>query len=95
MLGFERRVVAALVDGVDADVRAGIERWVEESLDDLPDHVRLGIRAQSVVLGVWYRTRPDDVLVDRLQASPLLPVRGYVRAVRSLVLMAQHELAPA
>jgi len=97
VLGFERRVVAALVDGGDPVLRAGVESWVETSLDALPDHVRLGIRAQSVVLGVWYRTRPDGVLVGRLQASPLWPVRGYLRAIRSLVLMAQHELdgAPA
>ena len=95
MLGFERRVVAALTDDVDSAARAQIEHWVEVSLDDLPDAVRLGIRAQSIVLGLWYRTRPDDVLVDRLQESPLWPVRGYLRAIRSLVLMSKHELEPA
>ena len=92
MLGFERRVVSALVDDVDAAARTRIEAWVEVSLDDLPDVVRLGVRAQSVVLGLWYRTRPDAVLVERLQDSPLWPVRGYLRAIRSLVLMARHEL---
>lgn len=95
MLGFERRVVGALVDDVDPASRAQIERWVEVSLDDLPDVVRLGVRAQSVVLGLWYRTRPDQVLVERLQDSPLWPVRGYLRALRSLVLMARHELVDA
>ena len=95
VLGFERRIVAALVDGADAGVREAVERWVDASLDDLPDHVRLGIRAQSIVLGAWYRNRPDDALPALLQASPLWPVRQYLRAIRSLVLMAQHELVPA
>ena len=92
MLGFERRVVGALTGDVDAAARTRIEAWVAVSLDDLPDVVRLGVRAQSLVLGLWYRTRPDEVLVERLQESPLWPVRGYLRAIRSLVLMGRHEL---
>jgi hypothetical protein len=92
VLGFERRVVGALTGDVASPDRARIEAWVEVSLDDLPDVVRLGVRAQSIVLGLWYRTRPDEVLVARLQESPLWPVRGYLRAIRSLVLMARHEL---
>ena len=95
VLGFERRVVAALVDDAEPGVRDGIEAWVEASLADLPDHVRLGIRAQSIVLGIWYRSRPGDALPALLQASPLWPVRQYLRAIRSLVLMAQHELPAA
>ena len=95
MLGFERRVVASLTGDVDAAARTQIEAWVEVSLDDLPDIVRLGIRAQSIVLGLWYCTRPDAVLVERLQDSPLWPVRGYLRAIRSLVLMSRHELVEA
>jgi len=95
VLGFERRVVSALTNDVDDAARARIEQWVEVSLDDLPDLVRLGVRAQSVVLGLWYRSRPDDVLVERLQESPLWPVRGYLRALRSLVLMSRHELVDA
>jgi hypothetical protein len=95
VLGFEKRVVAALIDGADPALRPGIEAWVEDSLDDLPDHVLLGIRVQSVVLGVWYRTRADSAVLRSLQNSPLWPVRQYLRALRSLVLMAQHELVPA
>lgn len=92
MLGFEKRVVNALADDADPALRPGIEAWVEASLDDLPDHVLLGIRVQSIVLGAWYRTRDDASVLRSLQASPLWPVRQYLRALRSLVLMAQHEL---
>ena len=37
----------------------------------------------------------DEVLVERLQESPLWPGRGYLRAIRSLVLMSRHELVEA
>jgi len=98
MLGFERRVVAALTDAADPRVRAGVEAWVETSLRDMPDHLRLGVWVESVLLGVWARVaaRDDDAaLLRSLQASPLWPVRQYVRLLRSLVLFAEHELEPA
>ena len=94
MLGFERRMVAALTTTPDATVRAGVEGWVDDTLGDMPEHLRLGVVVQSVALGLWARVRgTDDVsLVGSFERSPLWPVRAYVRLLRSLVLYAEHEL---
>ena len=94
MLGFERRMVAALTTTPDASVRAGVAGWVDDTLRDMPEHLRLGVLVQSIALGVWARVRRSDdaSLVRSFDRSPLWPVRGYVRLLRSLVLYAEHEL---
>ena len=94
MLGFERRMVAALTTTPDASLRAGVESWVDDTLRDMPEHLRLGVVAQSLALGAWARVRPraDDALVRAFERSPLWPVRAYVRLLRSLVLYAENEL---
>ena len=94
MLGFERRMVAALTTTPDAELRAGVEGWVDDTLRDMPEHLRLGVVAQSVALGLWGRLRRTDdaSLVRSFERSPLWPVRAYVRLLRSLVLYAEHEL---
>jgi len=94
MLGFERRMVAALTTNDDPAVRAGVEGWVDDTLRDMPEHLRLGVLVQSIALGVWARVRRSDdaSLVRSFDRSPLWPVRGYVRLLRSLVLYAEHEL---
>ncbi|MEN3272113.1 MAG: hypothetical protein V7636_874 [Actinomycetota bacterium] len=94
MLGFERRMVAALTTTPDVAVRAGVEGWVDDTLRDMPEHLRLGVVAQSVALGLWARVRGTDdaSLVGSFERSPLWPVRAYVRLLRSLVLYAEHEL---
>ena len=94
MLGFERRMVAALTTTPDASLRAGVEAWVDDTLRDMPEHLRFGVLAQSVALGAWSRVRPhaDDALVHSFERSPLWPVRAYVRLLRSLVLYAENEL---
>jgi hypothetical protein len=92
MLGFERRMVAVLTP--DAKVRAGVEGWVDDTLRDMPEHLRLGVFVQSIALGLWARMRHSDdtSLVRSFDRSPLWPVRAYVRLLRSLVLYAEHEL---
>jgi hypothetical protein len=95
MLGFERRVVAALTSVTDPDLRAGVARWVDETLQDMPEHLRLGVLAETVALGLWAKVRgsDDDALIASFEASPLWPVRQYVRLLRGLVIFAEQELA--
>ena len=95
MLGFERRMVAALTAPSDPVLRAGVERWVDDTLRDFPEHVRLGIVGESVLIGLWARVtgKADDELLGSLQRSPLWPVRQYVRLLSGLVIFAEQELA--
>jgi hypothetical protein len=94
MLGFERRMVAALTTSPDPVLRAGVEGWVDDTLRDMPEHLRLGVLVESVGLGLWSRVRPADdrALLQSFERSPLWPVRQYVRLLRSLVLYAENEL---
>ena len=97
MLDFERRLVAALTD-TDADRRQRVGEFVEGSLEAMPEHLRLGVLAESVAFATWARlrgTRDVADLVRTLEASPIALVRQYVRLFRSLVLFAEQELAPA
>ena len=98
MLGFERRIVAALTTASEPSLRDGVEQWVEATLDDMPEFLRLGVLAESIGLGLWARVRAgldDRALIASFEASPLWPVRQYVRLLRGLVIFAEQELAPA
>ena len=97
MLGFERRIVAALTTVTDPDLRAGVAGWVDDTLRDMPEHLRLGVLAESIGLGLWARVRgtADAALIGSFEASPLWPVRQYVRLLKGLVLFAEHELSDA
>jgi hypothetical protein len=100
VLGFERRVVASLVADLDPELRAPVVRYVDSSLRALPEHLRAGVLAESLLLGAWDRlaARRGDgtgVSLVSLEASPIGPVRQWVRLMTSLVLFAEHELAPA
>ena len=94
MLGFERRIVAALTTATDPDLRAGVASWVDDTLRDMPEHLRLGVVAESVALGAWARLRGTDdrALLASFERSPLWPVRQYVRLLRGLVIFAEQEL---
>ena len=94
MLGFERRMVAALTTSPDPALRAGVEGWVDDTLRDMPEHLRLGVLAESIGLGAWAKVRGSDdaTLIRSFEASPLWPVRQYVRLLRSVVLYAENEL---
>jgi hypothetical protein len=83
--------------------RSAIESYVAATLHSMPEHLRAGVAAESIVLGgrSWleYRAgRLDDrrvhARVARWKNSKLDPVRQYVRLLESLVLFAENELAP-
>jgi hypothetical protein len=99
MLWFERQVVTTLTASLDEGLRAEIEAYVAETLRAMPEHLRAGMAAESLALGVWARLRGagagrsvPGASLDRLETSRLDPVRQYVRLLRSLVLFAEHEL---
>jgi hypothetical protein len=103
MLWFEREVVAALVGSDDPAVRSAVEAFVDGSLRDKPEHVRLGVAGESILLGGYAaalralgRLDGDDALRARLESweiGPIGVVRQYVRAMKSLVIFAENELA--
>jgi hypothetical protein len=103
MLWFERQVVTTLAADVDEPRRSAIEEYVDGALGAMPEHLRAGVVAESLVLGAWVRLqralgrldrRTLDTRLEAWEASPIGPVRQYVRMMRSLVLFAEHELAP-
>jgi len=103
MLGFEREVVASLVSTADPETRSAVLAYVDGSLRVMPEYLRAGVAAESLLLGTWVRLRgklgaPDRPLVEQLDAwegSRIGPVRQYVRLLRSLALFAECEGAPA
>jgi hypothetical protein len=107
MLWFEREVVGALIESPDQPLRSSVEAFVDGSLRDWPEHLRLGVAGESVLLGTYVaalrrtgRLAPGDRdglvrLLDGWEESPIGLLRSYVRAMKSLVVMAEHELAPA
>ena len=105
MLWLEREVVATLVSPtLDDDQRSVIETYVDDSLRSMPEHLRVGMAAESILFGAWprvqgalghYDRRSMYARVERWKASRFDPVRQYVRLLHSLVLFAEHELTPA
>ncbi|HLM28414.1 MAG TPA: hypothetical protein VK360_00715 [Acidimicrobiales bacterium] len=105
MLWFEREVVGALVATPDPAVRSSVEAFVDGSLRDKPAHLRLGVATESILLGAYATARRalarqsgDRALRELLaswEASRVGVVRQYVRAMKSMVLFAENELAPA
>jgi hypothetical protein len=106
MLWFEREVVGALIASPDQPLRSSVEAFVDGSLRDWPEHLRLGVAGESVLLGAYVgvlrrtgRLTPGDRagllrLIDSWEKSPIGLLRSYVRAMKSLVIVAEHELAP-
>lgn len=103
MLWFERQLVDTMISHLDHRDRARVSSYVESSLAAMPEHIRLGVGAESLVLGAWARLPGrlgaslrdgSGVSLSGLETSPLNPVRQYARLVRSLVLFAEHELRP-
>jgi hypothetical protein len=103
MLWFEREVVAALVASDDPAVRSSVEAFVAGSLRDKPEHLRAGVAGESILLGGYAaalrtlgRLDGEDALRARLESwesGPIGVVRQYVRAMKSLVIFAENELA--
>jgi hypothetical protein len=93
MLAFERRVVAALTDATAPRDRAAVDEWVGGVLADMPEPLRAGVLAESVLLAAVARLAPDvGGLLDRLDRSPIGVLRQYPRLFRSLVLFGELEL---
>ena len=95
MLDFERELVAALSSSTEPRLRADVASFVEATLDDMPEFLRLGVLAESVAFSVLARLRrgPLTGLVEVLERNPISLVRQYVRLFRGLVLYAEQELA--
>jgi hypothetical protein len=103
MLWFERRVVTTLARDVPEVARSQVVEYVDAALRSMPEYLRIGVAAESVLLGGLPRVRAafgrlddDDVKrwLGRLDASAIDPVRQYVRLLSSLVLFARQELVP-
>lgn len=103
MLRVERDVTRALLDetglgDVEHDHALRVESWVEGSLDDMSEILRLGVVAESVLVMVMRRLRPSRTLLSLLESmerSPVALLQQYPRLFRSLVLFGDLELAPA
>jgi hypothetical protein len=98
MLKLERRVVADLTTSVDPALRRQVEQWVDGTLRDMSDVLRLGVTLESVLFSAWVAVRrPDDLqgLLTSLDRSPISLLRSYPRLFRSLVLFGELELAGA
>lgn len=102
MLWLERRVVDTLVQASDRDRRAAIVAYVDDALKVMPELIRAGVAAESLLLGAWpalrhaagrLNARQLETQVDRWEHSNVGLIRQYVRALHSLVLFAEHELA--
>ncbi len=102
MLWLERRVVDTLVQARTGDRRAEITTYVDEALKVMPEPIRAGVAAESLLLGAWPALRhlfgrlEEAQLheqVTRWENSRIGLLRQYVRALHSLVLFAEYELA--
>jgi hypothetical protein len=100
VLGFERRMASSLVADLDPELRRPVLGYVDGALRALPEVLRAGVAAESLLLGACDRAlaavRDGRGLgLEALATSPIGPVRQYARLMESLVLFAEHELAPA
>jgi hypothetical protein len=104
VLWFERQVVGTLMDpALDATTRSVVESYVSTTLRSMPEHLRAGVAAESMVLGAssWVEQRIGRLdqgrlrtRVDSWKTSKIDPIRQYVRLLESLVLFAENELGP-
>ena len=97
MLPLERRIVADLTESADPELRRAVEQWVEGTLADMADVLRLGVAIESALFGLWAAlTRPADLhgLLGWLERSPVSVLRSYPKLFRSLVLFGELELGP-
>ena len=95
MLRIEREVVHALLDTDDQEHRARVEAWVAGSLDDMSELLRLGVKAESVLVATLHRFGGGGLvrLLDAMERSPVGLLQQYPRLFRSLVLFGDLELA--
>lgn len=102
MLWLERRVVDTLVHASDPARRAAIIEYVEGALQDMPEVIRAGVAGESLLLGALPALRNAagrlspaqlEAQIERWEHSSIGLLRQYVRALHSLVLFAEHEMA--
>ena len=103
MGSFRSRIIDALLEPLDPTQRGATEAFIAGSLADLPQHLKIGIALDSVLLEALTRVThggriPDDAtlreLIARWEANPLTPIRQYARLLSSLVLFADQETLP-
>ena len=102
MLPFEREVVGSLMSpALEPDERAAVLDYVDGALRAMPEHLRAGVLAESLLFDAYVRAGrvlgrrgPLADRVERWQSSPVDVIRQWVRLLHSLVLFAEHELAP-
>jgi hypothetical protein len=104
VLWFEREVVGTLIQSRDPAVRSSVEGFVDGSLRDMPEPIRLGVIGETLLLGAYAAGRRalgrldgDDALaglVESWETSRVGVLRQYVRMMKSLVVFAENELAP-
>jgi hypothetical protein len=102
MLRFEREVVTALGSAPDQPTRSSVEAFVDGSLRAMSEPARMGILAESLVLGGYVRLlavsgQPTDptalrARLEHWETGPVGVIRLYVRLFRSLVLLSENEL---
>jgi hypothetical protein len=103
MLWFERELVGALGTASDQPTQSLVEAFVDGSLRAMPEHIRAGVLASSVLLSSYIAVlrlsgrldrAPTSLRahVDRWEVSPIGPLRQYVRVFRSLVLFGENEV---
>ena len=89
---------------LDDPARVAVEAYVDETLRSMPEHLRAGVLAESLLFGA--RPRLAHALglsdnaglharIERWRTSRIDFVRQYVRLLHSLVLFAENELAPS
>lgn len=101
MLAYERQIVEALLTEEDPALRRAVVDHVDAALAAMPEPIRLGLAAETVALSAWAtgrrwtrRSRSPGAQVAWLDVHPVGVVRQWVRALRSLVLYAENEMAP-
>jgi hypothetical protein len=94
-------VVDALLSSEDPARRQAVADHVGATLAAMPEHLRAGIAGETVLLTTWSAARrrgrppvPADE-VAWLEHHPLGLIRQWVRALRSLVLLAELEMFDA
>jgi hypothetical protein len=103
VLRFERELVATLVSPkLGEGARDAVATYVDESLRSMPEHLRVGVAAESLIFGAWPRLqialgrldrRALEHRVRQWKRSRFDPLRQYVRVFSSLVVFAENELS--
>jgi len=102
VLWFERQVVGTLMNPtLDPAARSAVESYVATTLQSMPEHLRAGVAAESILLGSWSWVEDRMGRLDERRLRSRVagwkthkfdPIRQYVRLLQSLVLFAENEL---